>query len=67
MGENGTICFGDINIASVNTVRNLGVIFNSALNMEQKLNNIYRSSYHQLRNIGHIRRYLELSHWSMGL
>jgi len=48
-------------------MKNLGVIFNSALNMEQKLNNIYSFSYHQLRNIGHIRRYLQLSHWSMGL
>ena len=28
------------------------------LNMEQQLNNICRSGYHQLRNIGNIRRYL---------
>jgi len=56
--ENVTVCFGDINIISVNTVRNLGVIFDSALNLEQQLNNICRSGYHQLRNIGHIRCYL---------
>ena len=53
--KNVTVCFGDINITSVNTVRNLGVIFDSALNMEQQLNNICRSGYHQLHNIGHIR------------
>jgi len=32
--ENVTVCFGDINITSENTVRNLRVIFDSALNME---------------------------------
>ena len=58
MEKNVTVCFGDINITPVNTVRNLGVIFVSALNMEQQLNNICRSGYHQLRNIGHIRHYL---------
>ena len=56
--ENVTVCFGDINITSVNTVRNLGVISDSALTMEQQFNNICRYGYHQLRNIGHIRRYL---------
>jgi len=56
--KNVTVCFGDINITPVNTVRNLGVIFDSALNMEQQLNNICRAGYHQLRNIGHIRHYL---------
>jgi transcriptional regulator of nitric oxide reductase len=56
--ENVTVCFCDINITPMNTVRNLGVIFDSALNMEQQLNNICRAGYQQLRNIGHIRRYL---------
>ena len=39
-------------------MKHLGVIFDSAMNMEQHLNNICRSGYYQLRNIGHIRRYL---------
>jgi len=56
--ENVTVCLGEINITSLNTVRNLGVIFYSALNMEQQLNNICRSGYHQLRNIRYIRHYL---------
>jgi len=42
--ENVTVCFDDINITSVNTVGN----FDFVLNMEQQLNNICRSSYHQL-------------------
>ena len=56
--ENFTVCFGDINITPVNTARNLGVIFDSALNMKQQLNSICRAGYHQLRHVGHIRRYL---------
>ena len=49
---------GDTDITSVNSVKNLDVIFDSAMNMEQQLNSVYRSGYYQLRNIGHIRRYL---------
>jgi len=56
--KNVTVCFGDINITPVNTVRNLDVIFDSALNMELRLNNICRAGYHQFSNIGYIRRYL---------
>ena len=56
--HNVTVSVGDINITSVNIVRNLGVIFDSALNMKQQLNTICRSGYHQLSNIEHIRRYL---------
>ena len=36
----------------------LCVIFDSAMNMVQHLNSVCRSGYYQLRNIGHIRRYL---------
>ena len=56
--EHITLCVGDINITPVNTVRNLGVIFECAVNMEQQFNNICRAGYHQLRNNGHIRHYL---------
>jgi len=44
--KNVTVCFGDINITPVNTVMNLGVIFDSALNMEHQLNNICRAGYY---------------------
>jgi len=33
-------------------MRNVGITFDSALNMEQQLNNICRAGYHQLRKIG---------------
>lgn len=49
---------GDTEIASVSSVKNLGVIFDSAMNMEKHVKNVCRSAYFQLRNIGHIRRYL---------
>ena len=56
--ENVTVRVGDTDITSVNSVKNLGVIFDSAMNMEQHLNSVCRSGYYQLRNIGHIRCYL---------
>ncbi len=56
--ENVTVRVGDTDITSVNSVENLGVIFDSAMNMEQHLNSVCRSGYYHLRNIGHIRRYL---------
>ena len=58
MQMNVTVRVGDTDITSVNSVKNLGVIFDSAMNMEQHLNSVCRSGYYQLRNIGHIRRYL---------
>ena len=58
MQMNVTVRVGDIDITSVNSVKNLGVIFDSAMNMEQHLNSVCRSGYYQIRNIGHIRRYL---------
>ena len=39
-------------------VKNLGVTFDSTMCMERHVNTICRSAYAQLRNIGHIRRYL---------
>ena len=58
MQMNVTVRVGDTDITSVNSVKNLGVIFDSAMNMEQHLNSVCRSGYYQLRNIVHIRRYL---------
>ena len=55
--EHITLCVGDINITTVNTVRNLGVIFDAALTMEKQFNNIYTKGYQQGPNIRHIRRY----------
>ena len=56
--EHITLCVGDINITTVHTVRNLGVICDAALTMEQYVNNICTKSYQHGPNILHIRRYL---------
>ena len=39
-------------------VKNLGVIQDSHLTLEKQINNVSRSCYHQIRNIGRIRRYI---------
>ena len=39
-------------------VRNLGVQFDSVCSMEKQVNSICKSAYHQIRNIGMIRKYL---------
>jgi hypothetical protein len=56
--EDVSVNVGDSAITSTSSVKNLGVIFDANMNMEQQVNNVCRSGYYQLRNIGHIRRYL---------
>ena len=53
-----SINFGGAQISSSSSVRNLGVVFDQSLSMEKHFNAICRSGYAQLRNIGHIRKYL---------
>ena len=53
--ENVVVKVGDCPTPSTSCVRNLGVLWDSMLNMQQQVNSV---SYAQLRNIGHIRRYL---------
>ena len=47
-----------IDIKPASTVKNLGVHFDSTMNMESYVNYLCKQAYFQLRNIGHIRRYL---------
>ena len=49
---------GNSKIESISCVRNLGVMFDSTMSMEQQVNALCRSGYGQLRKIGRIRRYL---------
>ena len=49
---------GNSIIESTSCVRNLGVMFDSTMSMEQQVNAVCRSGYGQLRKIGRIRRYL---------
>jgi hypothetical protein len=51
---------GNSEITSSTSVRNLGVMFDCTLSMEQQVNNICRSAFCQLRNISHIRKYLTM-------
>jgi flagellar biosynthesis chaperone FliJ len=56
--EDVTVKIGASTVTSTSHVRNLGAIFDSSMTMEKHVNSTCRSCYAQLRNIGHIRRYL---------
>ena len=51
-----SIQIGGNTLTPVSHVRNLGVIQDSCLTMERQVNNISRTCYHHIRNIGKIRR-----------
>jgi len=54
------ITVGDSVIKPSTCARNLGAFLDSKLDMEQHVNSVCRSCYAQLRQIGHIRRYLTI-------
>ena len=56
--KNLTLKIGDTIITSARKCRNLGVIFDSAMNMKDHITTVCRSSFFQLRNIGAVRKYL---------
>ena len=49
---------GNTHIRPTSSARNLGVIFDSHLNLESHINNVCRSAYFYLRNIGSVRNML---------
>ena len=53
-----TIRVGDTDVTPSKSVRNLGVVMDRTLSMEQQVHSVTRSCYAQLRNIGQIRRFL---------
>ena len=53
------INIGDLEVKSSDHVRNLGVIFDKAINLEKHINTVCRNANHQIRNIGLIRKYLD--------
>ena len=55
---------GDAVISSSPQCRNLGVIFDSKLDMKQHVSTVCRSAFFQLRKIGTIRRYLVMCNFS---
>ena len=52
------IRIGDDAIQSSAAVRNLGAMFDCHMHMEKHVNNVCRSCYYHLRNIGRMRKYL---------
>ena len=51
---------GDARITPANTVKNLGVIFDSQLKMEAHVDAVCKACHFHLHNIGKVRRYLDL-------
>ena len=49
---------GNTQIKPTASARNLGVIFDRHLNLESHINNVCRSAYFHLRNIGSVRNML---------
>ena len=56
-----SIKVGTSEVESKTTVRNLGAFLDSQMNMESHINNVCRSCYTQLRQISHIRGYLNMN------
>ena len=56
--EDISIKVGSSEVKSLMSVRNLGAIFDSRMNMKSHVKSVCRSCYSQLRQIGHIRQYL---------
>ena len=48
---------GDVLVKSTNDARNIGVIFDTTMNLEKHINDICRVSFYHIRNISRIRRY----------
>ena len=53
------ITIGSARVEPAVTAKNLGVIFDSLLNMDAQVDAICKASYFQLHNIGRIRKYLD--------
>ena len=56
--ETISVKIGKEDIKPSTNVRNLGAFLDSEMNMEKHINSVCRSGYGQLRQIGHIRKYL---------
>jgi hypothetical protein len=54
-----SIRIGNENVNVTNSARNLGVVMDNLLNMENHVTSVCKSCYYHLRNIGMIRRYLD--------
>src|SRR5258708_22075971 len=53
------ISVGNVNIKPCNKVRNLGVIFDSNMIMEERVNKVCKMSYFYIRLLGKLRKFLD--------
>ena len=56
---NCTLNVGNVKVSPVDSVKNLGIIIDKHMSMEQNINSTIRSAYFHLRRIGKIRSYLD--------
>jgi len=60
MNEELRLQVGNNTVSVTSSVKNLRVYFHTSLTMERQVNSISKVCYYQIRNIGHIRRYITL-------
>jgi len=60
MNEELRLQIGNNTVSVALSVKNVGVYFDTSLNMERQINAISKACYYQIRNIGHIKRYITL-------
>ena len=56
--RNISVAVGNTHVSAITSVRNLGVMLDTTLSMDDQVKAVCRTAYAQLRGIGHIRRYL---------
>ena len=60
-----SIKIGDSNIKAVESVRNIGAMFDSEMKMDVQVRHVCSSAWHRLHNIGKIRHYLTVDQTKM--
>ena len=60
-----SITIGDSNIKAVESVRNIGAMFDSEMKMDVQVRHVCSSAWHRLYNIGKIRHYLTVDQTKM--
>ena len=60
-----SITIGDCNIKTVESVRNIGAMFDSEMKMDVQVQHVCSSAWHRLYNIGKIRHYLTVDQTKM--
>ena len=60
-----SIKMGDCDIKAVESVRNIGAMFDSEMKMDVHVRHVCSSAWHRLHNIGKIRHYLTVDQTKM--